>query len=69
MTEALSCRDEEVFVIGGANSAGQGAMHFSKFARHVTMLVRGESLAAMMSQYLIDQIAATPTSLCARTAR
>jgi thioredoxin reductase (NADPH) len=60
MTEALSCQDEEVFVIGGANSAGQGAMHFSKFARHVTMLVRGESLAATMSQYLIDQIAATP---------
>lgn len=60
MTEALSCKDEDVFVIGGANSAGQGAMHFSKFARHVTMLVRGESLAATMSQYLIDQIAATP---------
>jgi thioredoxin reductase (NADPH) len=60
MTEAMSCRDEDVFVIGGANSAGQGAMYFSRFARHVTMLVRGPSLAATMSQYLIDQIAATP---------
>jgi thioredoxin reductase (NADPH) len=60
MTEAISCRDEEVFVVGGANSAGQAAMHLSKFASHVTMLVRGPSLAATMSQYLIDQIAATP---------
>lgn len=60
MTEAISCRDEEVFVVGGANSAGQAAMHLSKYARQVTMLVRGVSLAATMSQYLIDQIAATP---------
>jgi thioredoxin reductase (NADPH) len=60
MTEAVSCRDEQVYVIGGANSAGQGAMHFSRYARHVTMLVRGESLSATMSQYLIDQIAETP---------
>lgn len=60
MTEAIACRDEEVFVVGGANSAGQAAMHLSKYARNVTMLVRGVSLAATMSQYLIDQIAATP---------
>ncbi len=60
MTEAIACRDEEVFVVGGANSAGQAAMHLSKYARKVTMLVRGVSLAATMSQYLIDQIAATP---------
>jgi thioredoxin reductase (NADPH) len=60
MTEAISCRDEHVYVIGGANSAGQGAMYFSRYARHVTMLVRGESLSATMSQYLIDQIAETP---------
>jgi thioredoxin reductase (NADPH) len=60
MTEAIACRDEEVFVVGGANSAGQSAMHLSKYARQVTMLVRGPSLAATMSQYLIDQIAATP---------
>jgi thioredoxin reductase (NADPH) len=60
MTEALSCKDETVFVVGGANSAGQAAMHFSRYAREVIMLVRGESLAHTMSQYLIDQIAQTP---------
>ena len=60
MTEAISCRDEEVFVVGGANSAGQAAMHLAKYARRVTMLVRGPSLAATMSQYLIDQITDTP---------
>jgi len=46
--------------VGGANSAGQAAMHLSKYARQVTMLARGPSLAATMSRYLIDQIAATP---------
>jgi thioredoxin reductase (NADPH) len=60
MTEAFSCRDEDVFVVGGANSAGQAAMHLSKYARQVTMLVRAPDLAATMSRYLIDQIAATP---------
>ncbi|HYO82144.1 MAG TPA: FAD-dependent oxidoreductase, partial [Bryobacteraceae bacterium] len=60
MTEAISCQDETVYVIGGANSAGQAAMHFSRYAREVIMLVRGESLAATMSRYLIDQIAETP---------
>ncbi|TCK75392.1 FAD-dependent oxidoreductase [Acidipila rosea] len=60
MTEALSCRDEEIFLVGGANSAGQAAMHFAKYARKVTMLVRGESLEKSMSKYLIDQIADTP---------
>lgn len=60
MTEAISCQDEDVFVIGGANSAGQAAMHFSRYARRVTMLVRGDSLEKSMSQYLIDQIRATP---------
>jgi thioredoxin reductase (NADPH) len=60
MTEALSCRDEDVYVIGGANSAGQAAMYFSKYARRVVMLVRGPSLSATMSQYLIDQIKRTP---------
>jgi thioredoxin reductase (NADPH) len=55
-TEALSCRDEDVYLIGGANSAGQAAMFFAKFARRVIMLVRGPSLAATMSQYLITQI-------------
>ena len=59
MTEALSCRGEDVYIVGGANSAGQAAMYLSKYARSVTMLVRGDSLAKGMSKYLIDQIAAT----------
>jgi thioredoxin reductase (NADPH) len=59
MTEAKSCANESVFIIGGANSAGQSAMYFSKYARNVTMLVRAESLKNSMSKYLIDQIAAT----------
>jgi len=59
-TEALSCKDETVFVVGGANSAGQAAMHFSKYAARVVILVRGESLSSTMSQYLIDQIESTP---------
>jgi thioredoxin reductase (NADPH) len=58
MTEARSCGDQHVVVIGGANSAGQAAVHFSKFARQVTMLVRGDSLEKSMSHYLIEQIAA-----------
>jgi thioredoxin reductase (NADPH) len=60
MTEAISCRDEDVFIVGGANSAGQAAMYFSKYARRVVLLVRGDSLNKGMSQYLIDQIGATP---------
>ncbi|MCU0523770.1 MAG: FAD-dependent oxidoreductase [Elainella sp. Prado103] len=60
MTEAIACQGEEVYVVGGANSAGQAAMHFSKYAARVTMLVRGDSLTKSMSQYLIEQIAATP---------
>lgn len=60
MTEAIACKGEEVYVVGGANSAGQAAMHFSKYAQQVTMLVRGESLTKSMSQYLIDQIESTP---------
>ncbi|HEY9637526.1 MAG TPA: FAD-dependent oxidoreductase [Coleofasciculaceae cyanobacterium] len=57
-TEALACTDEDVYIVGGANSAGQAAMYFSKYARQVTMLVRGDSLTKSMSQYLIDQIEA-----------
>ena len=60
ITEAMSCKDEDVYIIGGANSAGQAAMYFSKYARRVVMLVRGASLSATMSQYLIDQIKQTP---------
>jgi thioredoxin reductase (NADPH) len=59
MTEAKSCVNENVYLVGGANSAGQAAMYFSKYAKKVTMLVRGESLKSSMSKYLIDQIEAT----------
>jgi thioredoxin reductase (NADPH) len=59
-TEALSCKGEMVYVVGGANSAGQAAMNFAKYAERVVILVRGESLASTMSQYLIDQIKQTP---------
>src|SRR5215472_12685120 len=59
-TEALSCKGEQVYVVGGANSAGQAAMNFSKYAERVVILVRGESLSSTMSQYLIDQIKETP---------
>ncbi|MEH2282302.1 MAG: FAD-dependent oxidoreductase [Nostoc sp.] len=59
MTEAIACTNEEVYLVGGANSAGQAAMHFCKYASKVIVLVRGESLSLSMSQYLIDQIAAT----------
>jgi thioredoxin reductase (NADPH) len=60
MSEAFSYRDGDVYIIGGANSAGQAAMYFSRFARQVTMVVRGDALSATMSQYLEDQIKATP---------
>ncbi|MFN7992125.1 MAG: FAD-dependent oxidoreductase [Bryobacteraceae bacterium] len=59
-TEALSCRDSDVYIVGGANSAGQAALNFSRYARSVTMLVRGDNLAASMSKYLIDEIEKTP---------
>lgn len=60
LTEARACADQEVVIIGGANSAGQCAVHFSGYARKVTMLVRGSGLEASMSQYLIDQLRALP---------
>ena len=59
-TEALSCKGEMVYVVGGANSAGQAAMNFAKYAERVVILVRGSSLSSTMSQYLIDQIKETP---------
>jgi thioredoxin reductase (NADPH) len=58
-TEAATYRDRDIFVIGGANSAGQGAMMFSKTSSKVTLVVRSDSLGAKMSQYLVDQIEAT----------
>lgn len=59
-TEALSCKGELVYVVGGANSAGQAAMNFAKYADRVVILVRGSSLSSTMSKYLIDQIEQTP---------
>lgn len=59
MTEGESVKGQDVYIVGGANSAGQAAMYFSRYAKNVIMLVRGESLASSMSQYLIDQIGAT----------
>jgi len=56
--EALSTRGKNVFLIGGGNSAGQAALFFASYARQVTILIRGETLAASMSRYLIDQLAA-----------
>ncbi len=59
-SEALSCKDEIIYVVGGANSAGQAAMNFAKYAERVVIVVRGGSLSSTMSQYLIDQIKETP---------
>jgi thioredoxin reductase (NADPH) len=59
MSEAFSHRDGDIYIVGGANSAGQAAMYFSGFARQVTMVVRGAGLSDTMSQYLEDQIQAT----------
>jgi thioredoxin reductase (NADPH) len=71
LTEAAHYRGQHVLVLGGANSAGQGAVFFSRYASKVTMLVRGESLEQSMSRYLVEQIAAAPnievvasTSVC-----
>jgi thioredoxin reductase (NADPH) len=60
MTEARSCADQHVVVIGGANSAGQAAVYFSGYAERVTMLVRGDTLEKSMSHYLIEQLAERP---------
>lgn len=59
ITEAISCKQQDVHIIGGANSAGQAAMYLAKYAKSVTLLVRGKSLEAKMSQYLIEQIDGT----------
>ena len=59
-TEGVSCRDEHVVVVGGANSAGQAAIYSAGYAQHVTILYRGDSLAKSMSRYLIDTIEDTP---------
>jgi thioredoxin reductase (NADPH) len=59
-SEARAVTDQEVFVVGGANSAGQAAVHLARYAAKVTMLVRGRSLAEGMSEYLITEIDSTP---------
>src|SRR6185295_4163197 len=59
MTEAATYRAQDVCVVGAGNSAGQGALYFSRYARRVTVLVRGESLEKSMSRYLIDRIGNT----------
>jgi thioredoxin reductase (NADPH) len=58
MTEARSCSEQRVVIIGAANSAGQAAVHFAGYAAKVTMLVRGPSLEKSMSHYLVEQLAA-----------
>ena len=60
MTEEMYCRDQDVYIVGAGNAAGQAAMYLSRFARCVRLLVRSDSLAKSMSQYLIDEIARTP---------
>jgi thioredoxin reductase (NADPH) len=59
-TEAASCKDEDVYIVGGANSAGQAAVYFSEYARSVNMLVRADSLSRSMSHYLIQRIETIP---------
>jgi thioredoxin reductase (NADPH) len=59
VAQAQGMKGQEVYVVGGGNSAGQAARHLSKHARRVTLLVLGESFAAHMSQYLIEEIEAT----------
>lgn len=59
-TEAVTCKDEDVYIVGGANSAGQSALYFAQFARRVVLLVRGGSLEKGMSQYLVEQVRSTP---------
>ena len=59
-SEASQCEDDEVYVVGAANSAGQAALNLARYAKRVTMVVRGPALEATMSSYLVDRIAATP---------
>ena len=60
-TEASACIGQHVFIVGGANSVGQAAVHFAKYAASVTILVRSDSIESGMSQYLVDEIRRTPT--------
>jgi thioredoxin reductase (NADPH) len=59
-SEAEFCRNQQVFVVGGGNSAGQAAMHFSRYAQNVCIVIRGDGLKQTLSQYLVDRILTTP---------
>jgi thioredoxin reductase (NADPH) len=59
-TEARSCDAQDVYIVGGGNSAGQAAMYLATYARRVFIVIRGADLAASMSAYLIEQIRTTP---------
>jgi thioredoxin reductase (NADPH) len=59
MTEAAACKDQDVYIVGGGNSAGQAAMYLSKFAKHIFIIIRKEGLESTMSAYLIEQLQAT----------
>ena len=58
MTEAVGCKDEEVYIVGAGNSAGQAAMYFAEYARRVVMVIRGGDLGSKMSHYLVERIEA-----------
>jgi thioredoxin reductase (NADPH) len=58
MTEAMSCKDETVYIVGAGNSAGQAAMYFAEYARRVVMVIRGDDLGKSMSHYLVERIEA-----------
>ncbi|MGW7044699.1 FAD-dependent oxidoreductase [Streptomyces avermitilis] len=60
LTEAAACSGQDVYIVGGANSAGQAAMHLARGAKSVTLLIRGESLSSSMSHYLVQQITEAP---------
>ncbi|ADI05047.1 thioredoxin reductase [Streptomyces bingchenggensis BCW-1] len=61
LTEATACQNHDVYIVGGANSAGQAAMYLARGAKSVTLVVRGESLSASMSHYLVQQVTDAPT--------
>ena len=69
VTEAAALEGQRTFVVGGANSAGQAAVHLARFASHVTLLVRGPSLSASMSAYLINEMERTSKSTSGTTRR
>ncbi len=60
LSEAFTCQDQPVFIVGAGNSAGQAAMYLAQFATRITMLVRGDNLGKSMSQYLVERIEASP---------